>query len=136
MIYFQLFPYKPLYICLKLCTKKASADYDQCLYVILYLVRFVLLANFLFFSFWANRFICPTTNPQCQNLDSLILVFIMPGSGYHILRVCIFNLRSTRLGDMILRGKSIYRATTNTIWVTILSVMQSLGQRIWITGGY
>ena len=24
------------------------------LYVILYLVRFVLLANFLFFSFWAN----------------------------------------------------------------------------------
>jgi len=31
MIYFQLFPYKPLYICLKLCTKKASADYDQCL---------------------------------------------------------------------------------------------------------
>jgi len=31
MIYFQLFSYKPLYICLKWCTKKASADYYQCL---------------------------------------------------------------------------------------------------------
>ena len=31
MIYFQLFSYKPLYICLKWCAKKASADYDQCL---------------------------------------------------------------------------------------------------------
>lgn len=36
------------------------------LYVILYLVRFVLLANFLFFSFLANRIIYPTTNPQYQ----------------------------------------------------------------------
>ena len=28
--------------------------------------------------------------------------------------ICAMHLHSTRLGDMILRGKSIYRATTNT----------------------
>ena len=31
-----------------------------------------------------------------------------------ICNTCAMHLRSTRLGDMILRGKSIYRATTNT----------------------
>lgn len=63
------------------------------LYVILYLVRFVLLANFLFFHFWLIELFIQQPIRNINNLDSLILIFIMPGSGYHILRVCILNLQ-------------------------------------------
>ena len=66
MIYFQLFSYKLLYICLKWCTKRHPPIMTNALYIIFYLLRFFLLANFFFFSFLANRFIYPTTNPQYQ----------------------------------------------------------------------
>ena len=66
LIYYQLFSYKLLYICLKWCTKKASADYDQCLIRYPLFGSLFLLAIFSFFSFLANRFIYPTTNPQDQ----------------------------------------------------------------------
>ena len=54
MIHYQLFSYKPLYICLKWCTKKASADYDQCLICYPLFGSLFLLAIFFFFSFLAN----------------------------------------------------------------------------------
>ena len=66
LIYYQLFSYKLLYICLKWCTKRHQPIMTNALFIILYLVRFILLANFFFFSFLANRFIYPTTNLQYQ----------------------------------------------------------------------
>ena len=55
-----IFSYKPLYICLKWCTKKASADYDQCLIRYPLFGSLFLLAIFFFFSFLAN---------SCSSID-------------------------------------------------------------------
>ena len=93
MIYFQLFSYKLLYICLKWCTKRHQSIMTNALYIILYLLRFFLLANFFFFHFWLIDLFIQQPIRNINNLDSLILIFIMPGSGYHILRVCILNLQ-------------------------------------------
>ena len=55
-----------LYLLKMVHTKRHQPIMTNALFIILYLVRFILLANFFFFSFLANRFIYPTTNLQYQ----------------------------------------------------------------------